>query len=286
MHIRPEADAYHEGSYSPNTRDQAEYARNSILSALMDRPGPDAYYALCRVAGDPAVVLRAARFRELARRKAEGDAELLAWAPNEVLTFERKRTAPVKTGADLLRLVEAILKDIQFQFAKEDASSRRVLQHAEDEDEVQNWLVEQLNLRARDRFRAFREAEVSEGDKPDVIVASTSASCEVAIEIKHSKSWTLRQLDHALRNQLAEDYLKPAARRQGILVITHHHARQWRDTETNESVTFPGLIERLAATAATLTRNAAGAITVKCVGIDSTDPSPHATDRRGDGNSL
>jgi hypothetical protein len=273
-HIRPEADRYHEGSFSPDTRDDAENARNSILNALLERSGPDAYHAFRRVADDQAVALRVARFRELARGMAERDAEPLAWTPKEVLNFERECTAPVKTGRDLLRLVEAVLKDVQFQFTKEDASSRRVLQRAEDEDEVQNWLVEQLNLRARDRFRAFREAEVAQGDKPDVIVASTSASCEVAIEVKHGKRWSVRQLDAALRNQLAEDYLKPAARRHGILVITHHRARQWRDTETNEPMTFPRLIERLSATAATLSRNAVGAIEVKCLGIDSTDPPP------------
>src|SRR5260370_33907695 len=55
--IRPEADAHHEGSYSPDTRDHAESARNSILGALLNRPGADAYYALRRVADDPAVAL-------------------------------------------------------------------------------------------------------------------------------------------------------------------------------------------------------------------------------------
>jgi hypothetical protein len=274
MHIRPEADTYREGSYTPDTRDHAENARNSILGALLERAGPDAYQAFHRVADDPVVALRAARFHELGRGMADRDAELPAWTPKEVLNFERERTAPVKTGGDLLRLIEAILKDIQFQFMRGDASSRRVLQRAEDEDEVQNWLVEQLNLRARDRFRAFREAEVAQGDKPDVIVVSTSASCEVAIEVKHGKRWTVRHLDAALRIQLAEDYLKPETRRHGILVITHHRARQWRDTETNELMTFPRLIERLSGTATTLVHNAVGAIEVICMGIDATDPSP------------
>ncbi len=45
-HIRPEDDAVHHGSYSPDARDHAENARNSILSALLDRPGADAYRGL------------------------------------------------------------------------------------------------------------------------------------------------------------------------------------------------------------------------------------------------
>jgi hypothetical protein len=268
-YIRPEADAQHEGSYTPDTRDHAENARNTILSTLLERPGAEAYRAMRRIAEEPVVALRASRFRELTRGKAERDAELLSWSPKEVLTFERRRTAPVKTGADLLRVVEGVIKDIQDQLGKGDASSRRLLERAQDEDEVQNWLTEQLNLRAHDRFQAFREAEVAKGDKPDVIVASTSAPCQVAIEVKQSTNWTLRQLDDALRNQLAEDYLKPDTRRQGILIITHHRARRWRDTETNEWMTFGDLIQRLAGTAATIIRNSSGPIEVKCLGIDS-----------------
>ena len=37
-HIRPEHDAVHEGSYSPDARDRAEGARSAILSVLLDRP--------------------------------------------------------------------------------------------------------------------------------------------------------------------------------------------------------------------------------------------------------
>jgi hypothetical protein len=231
------------------------------------------FHALRRMADDPKFSSRAIRFRELSRGKAERDAEPPAWSPSEVLTFERERTAPAKTGADLLRVVLAVLRDIQFVLHKGDASSRKLLQRAENEDEVQNWLAEQLMLRAKGRYRAFREAEVALGDKPDVIVASSAATCEVAIEVKHSKNWTVRQLEDALRTQLAEDYLKPEARRQGVLVITHHATRQWRDTETNDLITFDHLIQRLESIAASLQRNAVGVIAVRCAGIDATPAS-------------
>ena len=223
-HIRPQDDAVHEGSYSPDTRDHAENARNAILSALLDRPGADAYHAMKRLADDPVFELRSHRFYELARQKAEQDTERPAWSAPEALTFHRERTAPAKTGADLLRVVMGVLADIAQNLTHGDVTSRPLLERAKDEDEVQNWLVEQMNARARGRFHAgFREAEVAAGDKPDVIIASTSAPYEVAIEVKHGgKGWTARQLEHALRTQLAEDYLKPETRRHGVLVISHH----------------------------------------------------------------
>jgi hypothetical protein len=269
-HIRPKDDAVHQGSYSPDARDHAENARNSILSALLDRPGADAYQAMKRLAEDPVFALRSHRFRELARGKAERDAESPTWNAAEVLTFQRQFTAPAKTGADLLRVVMGVLADIAQNLTHGDVTSRPLLERAKDEDEVQHWLVEQMNARARGRFHAMREAEVAIGDKPDVIIASTSASCEVAIEVKHGgKGWTARDLESALRTQLAEDYLKPESRRHGVLVITHHRDRRWLRISDNKPISFSDLIAWLSGIAATITENAVGPIVVKCVGINA-----------------
>jgi hypothetical protein len=268
--IRPEDDAVHEGSYTPDARDHAESARNTILSALLDRPGADAYRATLRAAVHPDFSARSDRFRELARGKAERDTEPPAWTISEVVSFESKHTAPVKTGTDLLQLVLAVLDDISIRLAQGDATSRPLLERAKDEDEVQNWLVEQLQYQSRDRFHAYREAQVAQGDKPDVIVASTSAACEVAIEVKHGgMGWTARQIEDALRVQLAADYLKPPTRRHGVLVVTHHRDRRWLDPSTREPLSFDAVISWLSGIAAKLVENASGAIEVRCVGINA-----------------
>jgi hypothetical protein len=244
--------------------------RNSILSALLGRSGADAYQAMQRLAADPVFALRSHRFHELARGKAERDAENPAWSPAELLTFQRQFTAPVKTGADLLRVVMGVLGDIAQNLTHGDVTSRPLLERAKDEEEVQHWLVEQMNARSRGRFHAFREAQVAGGDKPDVIAASTSAPCEVAIEVKHGgKGWTARDLERALRTQLAEDYLKPESRRHGVLVITHHRDRRWLRISDNKPISFSDLIAWLSGIAATITENAVGPIVVKCVGINA-----------------
>jgi len=269
-HIRPKDDTVRNGSYTPDTRDHAQNARDAILSALLARPGADAYQAMKRLAEDSVFALRSHRFRELARGKAERDAESPAWNAAEVLTFQRQFTAPVKTGTDLLRVVMGVLGDIAQNLRHGDVTSRPLLERAKDEDEVQHWLVEQMNARARGRFHAFREAEVAIRDKPDVIIASTSAPCEMAIEVKHGgKGWTARDLESALRTQLAEDYLKSESRRHGVLVITHHRDRRWLRINDNKPISFSDLIAWLSGIAGTITENAVGHITVKCVGIDA-----------------
>lgn len=272
-HIRPKDDVRHIGTFSPNTRDDAESARNTILSKLLDRPGPDAFWRVRRLPEeDPAFADRAERFRELAHAKAEKDCEPPAWDSLEVRQFEKTHTAPVKTGADLMRVVMSVLNEICFQLKKGDVSSRPLLERAKDEDEARNWLTEQLMLRAKGRFHAYREAEVALSDRPDIVIASTSAQCEVAIEVKHGgMGWTMRQLDHALRIQLAEDYLKPATRRHGILIVTNHTSRIWIDPQTNERHGFEKLISILNTAAGGITENSSGAIEVACIGVDATE---------------
>ena len=275
-HIRPQDDVYHGGTYSPDTRDNAATARNTILSGLLDRPGADSYWTVRHLAEEPEFALRMERFRELAHAKAEKDSEPPAWSAAEVREFERSYTAPVKTGADLMRVALGVFGDINFQLAKGDMSSRSVLERAQDEEEVQNWLGEQLLLRARGRFHVYREAEVALGDMPDIVLASTTAPCEVAIEIKHGgKNWSYRKLEDALRSQLAENYLKPVTRRQGILVITNHRKRGWDDPETGKRLDFGALVLALCIAAKEITRNTSGAIAVACIGIDATDPQGH-----------
>jgi hypothetical protein len=96
----------------------------------------------------------------------------------------------------------AILDNIQHDLVHGDVTSRPLLQQAKDEDQVQNWIVEQINYRSHGRLHAHRETQVALGDKPDVIVASTAAPCEVAVEIKHGgKGWTPRQLECGFRGK-------------------------------------------------------------------------------------
>lgn len=236
QYVCPENDKVPEGSYTPDARNNAEEARSTLLSSLLRRPGADAYRALRTLAADSVFRLRAIRFKELAHGKAEKDSELPAWTPAEVLAFERKHITPAKTGEDLLRVVMGVLTDIQTSLKNSDTTSLPLLQRAENEDEVKQWLAEQIRFRSHGRFHTHREAQVARGDKPDLIVSSIAAHVEVAIEVKHGeKRWTVRNLEGALKNQLTGKYLKPATRRHGILVVSWHGRRTWRDPTTRKN---------------------------------------------------
>jgi hypothetical protein len=208
--------------------------------------------------------------RELARQMADRDSELPAWTPSEAITFERERLLPPKTGAQLYRVVRSILNQINWRFDHEDASSQSVLLTAKDEHAVQEYLTEQLALAAQGRHHAGRETQIAEGNMPDILISSAHSIGEVAIEAKYGdKGWSILTLEHALSAQLAEDYLRPANRRHGLLVVTNHSRKRWKHPATGKMLVFREMIAHLDAVALKLRRNAVGEVTVAVIGIDA-----------------
>ena len=270
--VRPVDDNTHDGAYTPDARDKAEFARSKILNALIGTPGREAFEALMRIASDPAFVDRARRFRELAHGMAERDAEGHAWSIAEVLHFEQEWTSPISSDPDLFRTVRSRLANIAFSFERADMSSRHVLMTAVDEDAVQNWLAEQLLLRSMGQFHVHRESEVAAKKKPDMVISATAVPFEVALEVKHGgMSWSAAELERSLRHQLAVDYLKPQNRRHGVFVVTHHKPnRTWRHPLTRNKLSFSDLIAFLQDVGAGLMSNESGSIEVSVVGIDAT----------------
>ncbi|MGB3045001.1 MAG: hypothetical protein WBB98_17650 [Xanthobacteraceae bacterium] len=251
-------------------RNDAERGRNAILSALIESRGVQAYDTLLGISVRRGMKPYRIRFRELARGMAERDSESPAWTSAEVLTFERSQLLPPKTGGQLYRVAQAVLNNITWRFDNGDASSRSVLITAVDEEAIQTYLAEQFTLAARGRYHTSREAEIAENNRPDILLSSTYGGAEVAIEAKHGdKGWSITSLEHALRAQLAEDYLRPEDRRHGLLVVTNHSTKRWKHPSTGETLAFKDMIIFLNSVASSLKRNAVGEITVAVVGIDA-----------------
>ncbi len=77
--VNTKDDAVHEGAYSPDERDEAEWARERLFSSLVDRRGPDAYQAVLSLSEEKGFPLSSSCLIALAREKAEQDAEPPRW---------------------------------------------------------------------------------------------------------------------------------------------------------------------------------------------------------------
>ena len=185
--------------------------------------------------------------------------------------METQHVAPIRTSHDLIRVIASVLKDIS-------AISRTKTPHParfSPTPTTRTWFrtgwLSSFDCGPRDDTMSAREPEVADKNEPDVVISAVGASVELAIEVKHGgKPWTVADLEHALAQQLATDYLRTQARRSGILVITNHRSRTWRAPENGASLRFGPLISRLNGLAETLTSNPTGPIKVQVVGIDAT----------------
>lgn len=269
--VSPRHDQHPEGIYSSNTRDEAQQGRSRILSALYNDTSEEAYRLIVDLASDTVIGDRRHRFDQLSHGMAERAAEKLAWSEGDVVAFEEALERPIRTGQELLALACEVIDQINYEIAFGDFSVQSLLQTATNEFAVQNWLATEYNRQSDGRFTTAREKQVKSDKRPDIALTAAETGQEVAIEIKHGEmDWTMPELRDALRNQLAETYLLPAARRNGLLVLTNHRAkRYWLAADKSKRLSFSEVLGLLRADAQALIRNTAGYINLEVRGIDA-----------------
>lgn len=246
-YLHPSNDILHEGVYTPSARDNAANGRSALLKELASRSGKEAYDAIVDLSSMKVIGKSSLRFRQISREMAERDSELFPWTEDNINEFEQKNLTPILGGYDLYHLALNILDDISFSLRNSDASSLRLLRalsniQSDDEESVQGWLAEQFILRSDSRYHTHRESEISDSNKPDIILSGTNALVEVAIEVKQADSYSPNELKDALETQLAKKYLKPNTRKHGVLVLTDHGRRKWKHPVTKKRLTFEQLL--------------------------------------------
>jgi hypothetical protein len=211
--------------YSPEPRDEAQDARNMIFDRLTKTPGEATHAALRRLEAIADFPIRPEWIRVHAERRAEADAELPAWAAEDVVRFERTFDHPPTTTADLQLLARRRLEGIQHDLIDGKFAQGDTLQMLPDENSVQRWIATQLEARQNEAYTVQRETHYAEEKEPDVTLTSRHSSVELPIEIKVVDGLSIRQLETALTTQLCGQYLRHAAARHGILLLALQRPR-------------------------------------------------------------
>ncbi|HEX3919173.1 MAG TPA: hypothetical protein VHW60_17690, partial [Caulobacteraceae bacterium] len=246
--IRPAEDRHRgSGVFTPNNRDNAEQARGAALNQLANTPGWATFAALHRLAENPNLPGYREHLHELARSRAAQDAECPPWPPGEVAAFEGAAEAAPRTPADLQRTALRRLDDLQLDLLHGDFAQGPTLKALPDETAVQNWIADRLRSEQGRAYSVEREPHVVEEKEPDVRLRAKATDASVAVEIKVAESWTLRQLEKALTDQLCGRYLRAPGACHGILLLVHQHARPqgWRLPGTKTVLRFDEVVAHL-----------------------------------------
>ncbi|MFD1798245.1 hypothetical protein FQV27_16900 [Paracoccus aurantiacus] len=239
--IRPADDVRREGTYTPDARDHAEDARNTLLSHILDLNGPEAAESILKLAAEPALSHLRDRLPHLVKARAAEDASL-PWTLDDLRTFDAENTFAPRTHDEMLSLMVAAVADVEHDLHHDDFSMLGALQRAPNETDQQIILADRLNRAVGRLVTVHREEEVNDEKKPDIRFATPQLSG--AIEIKIADRWSYTDLQCALESQLVGQYLRHDRCRAGILLLTYTGDKgNWR--YDGKSIGFNELVESL-----------------------------------------
>lgn len=270
--VRRQDDITHEGTYTPDTRDEAQTARNRLLSELIDTPGDEARHVLLDLANEPDFAHFSDRLRLLARQRAATDAEFPPFAIQAVVELESRYEAPPHDRDGLFAVMLDRLDDLAHSLRHGDFTDRRTLRTISEEPEMQRTLAARLEANANGAYVVVREEEVADNKLPDIRLAATRGDQRVVAEVKIADSWSPAELEHALEHQLVGQYLRHDRCRAGCLLLTNSGTRAWNHPTGGGRMTFQDLVDHLNGKARDMEERARGRIRIRVVGIDLTDP--------------
>jgi hypothetical protein len=255
--------------YSPDVRDNAQWARNAAFMSLINTPGRASFIALSELAATKGFPIPPERLRLMARERASIDSEDEPWRASDAKDVEDHAERPPYTSRSLMALAMERLRDLQYDLMHHDNQPGRALQRLERETLVQNYVARELESVRRGSYRVVRESRVADEKEPDIRLLSMAGEGVVAIELKVAESWTLADLETALEHQLCAQYLRARGAKHGVLLLVHQNAREFGwGKEVGKRLSFPGLLSHLQWLAQKICNQGSDELDVQVVAFD------------------
>ena len=257
------------GAYSPGLRDDAQDARNLLISFIKETPGKEAYLAMMEIStAHPSEHSRPwLAFR--AREKATADADMAPWSVEQVLSFHNSMERTPRNHRDLWYLAIDRIRDYGDDLEHGDTSTAESLLEF-DERKIRQFIGNELRNRAQARYSISQESELADAKKPDILF-HVAGFGSVPCELKLADRWTGPSLFERLEVQLCGDYLRDRQSDRGIFLLVYSGGRkQWAHPNGNQIRGFPALVEALQDYWLTISPQFPGVEDVRVMGIDLT----------------
>jgi hypothetical protein len=273
-YVRSDDDQQHEGVYTPNDRDSAQSARNWLISALLNAPGPETQQVVLELVTEPSFAGFSDRLRLLARERAAHDAEFESWTPAQIVACDSSFELQPNDRHGMFAVMIDRLDDLTYDVRHHDFTDRETLRAITKESAMQRTLALRLELIARGSYRVTREEQVADDNRTDIRLLSVSGNHKAVSEVKLADKWTVRELVEALKVQLVGKYMRHDTCKAGCLLLTYNGTRApWRHPDSGAQMCFAELVRYLNDIAAETEKNLGYSVRLGVVGIDLTVPS-------------
>lgn len=236
-YIREEEDIERSGRgvYSPGLRDDAQDARNALLTFIRETPGKVACLALLEMERAHPAVRSRPWMGFHAKTKATLDADFAPWNPEQVKEFNDARVATPANHRELWYFGVERLEDLKHNLENGDESIAAILQETDQETDFRKFIGGWLRDRAGGRYSIPPEEELADAKRPDLRFRGANFDGPVPIELKVADNWTGPHLLERMEVQLGGDYLRDARSTRGIFLLVYIGIKKSWDLPGNGS---------------------------------------------------
>ena len=284
-HVRTADDAYHEEAYSPDTRDEAETARNAIVSALLEAKGEDGLTAKLEMAEEPLCAHFKHRILTLAEERWVEEIDSVAFDERQALALDKTSEAPASTNEAMFAILNDRLNDLE-DLLLTDVSPKDVWAGIDDEKSMRRVIARELRLLANCLYTVDQEAVTAEEKETDIRLRSVVSDHEAIIEIKLADGPSGRELRDTINDQLVTKYMAAGPSRSGCLLMTLAKDRKWDHPDTNARIDLPELMTLLREEAERVVIAKNGSIAISVRLLDLRPRLPRERERVGQKRST
>lgn len=225
-HVRVQDDVYHEETYSPDTRDNAEQARNNIVTALLGAKGEEGLAAKLEMATDPLCAHFKDRILAVAEENWAQEIDAEAFDEDQAQKLDRSREAPASTNEAMFTIMKDRLSDLD-DLLLHDVSPREAWAAISDEKVMRREIARELRYASNSIYTVDQEAVTADEKETDIRLRSVLSKNEAVIELKLGDRRTARDLLDTIENQLVKKYMAAEHCKAGALLVTLAKDRKW-----------------------------------------------------------
>ena len=260
-HVRIQDDAHHEGCYSPDTRDDAEQARNNVVAALFNAKGEEGLAAKLEMAADPLCAHFKDRILAVAEENWAQEIDADALGEDQAVALDRRREAPASTNEAMFAILKDRLSDLDDLLLR-DASPREAWAGISDEKVMRREIARELSHAANSIYTVDQEAVTADEKETDIRLRSVASPHEAVIELKLGDGRTAKDLRDTIENQLVKKYMAAEHSRAGALMVTLAKDRKWDHPDVGPRIDVEELFLILREEAERIEQASAGTLSI------------------------
>ena len=234
-HVRLIDDVEHEGAYSPDARDQAQWARHQIVNALLEAKGEDGWAAKLEMAEDPLCAHFKDRIVAVAEERWAEEIDAVPFDERQAIALDRTGETAASTNEAMFAIMNDRLADLD-ELLLRDTSPRDAWAGINDEKVMRREIARELRHAANGLYTIDQEAVTADEKETDIRLRSVVSDHEAVIEIKRADGRSARDLRKAISEQLVAKYMAPENTRSGCLLVTLAKDRQWEHPDSRAPI--------------------------------------------------